>query len=169
MTEIVAPPTTWYSIGYSWRKEFCQSMERHPVNVCQNGSYRLASLWFWWDATSAWWTFETSWKYFIFMFAWGAGQFDPDSTAGHAICDNSHGHQNCLHNVRKLPCDHLLQDIYVTCNYVTIQFCIDPPGASPYVSWLWLVPYVGFLASRQQKKSISRFDLDQWNIFGLPV
>ena len=161
------PKDSWYSIGYSWRKEFCQSMERHTANVCKNGCYRLASLWFWCDATSAWWTFKTSWKYFTFMFAWGA-QIDPESTAGHAICDNSFGHhQNCLHSMRKLPCDHLFARH--TCNYVTIQFCIDPPGASPYVSWLWLVPCVGFLASRQQKKSISRFDLDQWNIFGLPV
>ena len=27
------PKDSWYSIGYSWRKEFCQSMERHPAIV----------------------------------------------------------------------------------------------------------------------------------------
>ena len=90
------------------------------------------------------------------MFAWGA-QIDPESTAGHAICDNSLGdHQNCLHNMRQLPYDHLLQDIHVT-----IYNCIrvDPPGASPSISSS--LPCVGFLASRQQKKSIPRFDLDK--------
>ena len=105
----------WYSIGDSWRKGGCQSTQRHPAKVCQKSCYRLVSLWFWWAATQAWWTFETSWKYCTFMFAVGAAQIDPESTAGHAICDNSLGHhQNCLHNVRKLPYDHLLPGIPVT-------------------------------------------------------
>ena len=121
----------------------------------QNGCYRLVSLWFSWYATSAWWRFETSWKCFTFMCALGAGQIDADSTAGHAICGNSLGHhKNCLQNMRKLPYDHLVLAI-LTCIYIyTIAInCIpvDPPGASPSVSWL--VPCVGFLASRQQKKS----------------
>ena len=48
------PKDSWYSIGDSWRKK-CESMERHPAKVCQKGCYRLASLWFWWAATQAWW------------------------------------------------------------------------------------------------------------------
>ena len=148
------PKDSWYSTSDSWRKEGCQSMDRHPANVCQNGCYRLASLWFWWYAkSSAWWTFETSWKYFTLMFALGAGHSDADSTAGHAICDNSLGHhQNCLYNMRKVP--YILSCwaymTHTTCN-CTILYIVDPPGVSPSVSCL--VPCVGFLASRQQKKS----------------
>ena len=91
---------SWYSTSDGWRKRL--RVDGKPSRkVCQNGCYRLASLWFWWAATSAWWTFKTSWKYFTFMFALGAGQIDPESTAGHAICDNSLGHQQkCLYNVR---------------------------------------------------------------------
>ena len=54
-------------------------------------------------------------KYFTFMFALGTAQIDPESTACYAICDNSLGHhQNCLHNTRKLPQDHLVLGIDVT-------------------------------------------------------
>ena len=98
-------------------------MERRPAKVCQKCCYRLASLWFWWAATQAWWIFETSWEYFLFMFALGAGQIDPESTAGQAICDNSLGHhQNCLHNMRKLPYDHLVLAI-LTCNHTQLYTC----------------------------------------------
>ena len=98
-------------------------MERHPAKVCQKCCYRLASLWFWWAATQAWWIFETSWEYFPFMFALGAGQIDSESTAGQAICDNSLGHhQNCLHNMRKLPYDHLVLAI-LTCNHTQLYTC----------------------------------------------
>ena len=142
----------WYSIGDSWRKGGCQSTERHPANVCQKCCYRLVSLWFWWAATQAWKTFETSWEYFTFMFAWVAAQIDPESTAGHAICDNSLGrHQTCLHNMRKLPYDHLVLAI-LTCNYIQYNCTrVDPPGASPPVSWLG--PCVGCLSSRQLSPS----------------
>ena len=90
------PKDSWYSIGGSWWRKDWESIERHPAKVCHKCCYRLASLWFWWAATQAWLRFETSWKYFTFTFALGAGQIDPESTAGHAICDNSlNHHQNC--------------------------------------------------------------------------
>ena len=158
------PKDSWYSIADSWRKKDCESTGRHPANVCQIGCYRLASFWFWWDATQTWWTFETYRKYFTFMFALGAGQIDPESTAGHAICDNSLGHhQTCLHNMRKLPYDHLVLAI-LTCNYIQSYTC----RSTGCFTSCFLIGAMRWLSCKSAANSISRFDLDQWSIFSLP-
>ena len=144
----------WYSIGDSWRKRGWQSTERHPTNVCQKCCYRLVSLWFWWAATQAWWTFDTSWKYFTFMFALGAGQIDPESTAGHANVRQSATIHLAITRTACTMCENC--HMIILCwpyLHATIYNCtrVNPPGASPPVSWL--VPCVGFLASRQLSPS----------------
>ena len=54
---------------------------------------------------------------------WEQDKIDPESTAGQAICDNSLGHhQNCLHNMRKLPYDHLVLAI-LACNHTQLYTC----------------------------------------------
>ena len=109
---VVSPKTLHIQLLAAGNKKTASRWNAILPKLVKNGCYRLSS---WWDATQTWWTFEASWKYFPFMFAWVAAQIDPESTAGHAICDNSLGHhQNCLHNVRKLPYDHFLPGIHVT-------------------------------------------------------
>ena len=122
---------SWYSTSDGWRKRL--RVDGKPSRkVCQNGCYRLASLWFWWAATSAWWTFKTSWKYFTFMFALGAGQIDPESTAGHAICDNSLGHQQkCLYIPVEITQEDLCHQFVVTTRVLTTCALTERPGPPP--------------------------------------
>ena len=128
----------------------------------QNGCYRLVSLWFWWYAKSAWWTFETSWKCFTFMCALGAGQIDADSTAGHAICDNSLGHhQNCLYNMRKLPYDDHLVLAILTC--MQLYTC----RSTGCFTFCFLIGAMRWLSCKSAAKEVYRFDLDQWSISSL--
>ena len=83
----------------------------------------------------------------------------------HAICDNSLGHhQNCLHNVRKLPYDHLVLAI-LTCNYVQLYTC----RSTGCFTSCFLIGAMRWLSCKSAAKSISRFDLDQRNISGLQV
>ena len=122
--------------------------------LVKNGCYRLSSLWFWWEATQAWWTFETSWEYFPFMFAWVAVQIDPESTAGHANVRQSATIRLAITRTACTICENCR--IIILCwpyLHATIYNCtrVNPPGASPPVSWL--VPCVGFLASRQLSPS----------------
>ena len=39
------PKNSWSSTSDRWQKKDCESTERNPANVCQNGCYRLASHW----------------------------------------------------------------------------------------------------------------------------
>ena len=105
----------------SWRKERLQVDVSPSCKVCQNGFYRLASLWFWRDATQTWWTFETSWKYCTFMFAWVAAQIDPESTAGHANVKQSATIHLAITRTVCIICEMIIF-CQTSCNYVTIQF-----------------------------------------------
>ena len=81
----------------------------------------------------------------------------------HAICDNSLGHhQNCLHNVRKLPYDHLVLAI-LTCNYIQLY----TRRSTGCFTFCFLLGAMRWLSCKSAAKSISRFDLDQWSISSL--
>ena len=89
--------------------------------LVKNGCYRLSSLWFWWEATQAWWTFETSCEHFTFMFAWVAAQIDPESTAGHANVMQSATIHLAITRTVCIICEMIIF-CQTSCNYVTIQF-----------------------------------------------